>query len=298
MNHFLEISQLSTQQIESLIARAFSLKHQKNYPVYNQHTVANLFYENSTRTRVSFELAAKNLSMSVVNLELKSSSEAKGELIEDTIKTLAAMGIDSFVVRHAQNGLQQNLANQLGNAVHLINAGDGTHAHPSQALLDMMTILEHKPHLEQLKIAIVGNIRHSRVANSFQCICSKLGIGELVLVAPEPWLPQNASYGRLTVDLRDALTDADVVICLRIQKERLLASEHLDLNAYRHHFALTKEGVGYAKPDVMIMHPGPINRGVEIDNEVADGPHSFILQQVGNGVFARMAIFDAFYALV
>lgn len=293
MNHFLEISQLSRQQIESLIQRAFSFKQQKNYPIYNQHTVANLFYENSTRTRVSFELAAQRLSMSVINLDLQNSSETKGEVIEDTIKTLAAMGINNFVIRHQQDGLQQDLARQLGNIVHIINAGDGVHAHPSQALLDIMTILEQKPHLEQLKIAMVGNIRHSRVANSFQCMCSKLGIGELVLVAPELWLPRTVHYGRVTTDLRDGLADADVIICLRVQRERLLASEHLDLDTYRHDYALTSKSLAYAKSDVMVMHPGPMNRGVEIDSDVADGTSSFVLQQVGNGVFARMAIFDA-----
>jgi aspartate carbamoyltransferase catalytic subunit len=296
MNHLLEISRLSRQQIESLIQRAFSLKHQKNYPVYNQYAVANLFYEHSTRTQVSFELAAKNLSMTVVNLNVQNSSEAKGESIEDTLKTLSAMGISSFVIRHEQNGLQQDLANQLGNSLHLVNAGDGTHAHPSQALLDMMTILEQKPNLEQLKIALVGNISHSRVANSFQCICSKLGVGELVLVAPELWLPHKVHYGRVTTSLPDAFRDADVILCLRVQKERLLASDYLDLEEYRQAFAVTQKTLAYAKPDVMVMHPGPINRGVEIGSQVADGAHSFILQQVNNGVFVRMAVFDAFYA--
>lgn len=293
MNHFLEISQLSRQQIESLLQRAVYFKHHNHYPSYAQYTVANLFYENSTRTRVSFELAAKRLSMPVINLDLQSSSETKGEAIEDTIRTLAAMGIQYFVIRHRQDGLQQSLANQIGDEIHIINAGDGTHAHPSQALLDMMTIIEQKPRLDQLKIAILGNIRHSRVANSFQCMCARLGIGELVLVAPELWQPKTVHFGRVTHNLRDGLTDADVVICLRVQHERLLESDHLDLNSYRRDFALTEESLAYAKPDVMVMHPGPINRGVEIDSAVADGANSFILNQVTNGVFVRMAIFDA-----
>ncbi|WP_392536294.1 aspartate carbamoyltransferase catalytic subunit [Legionella sp. 227] len=293
MNHFLEISQLSRQQIESILQRAVYFKNQDHYPSYAQYTVANLFYENSTRTRVSFELAAKRLSMPVINLDLHSSSETKGETIEDTVRTLAAMGIQYFVIRHRQNGLQQNLARQIGDLAHIINAGDGTHAHPSQALLDMMTILERKPRLDQLKIAILGNIRHSRVANSFQCICAQLGVGELVLVAPEIWQPQTVHYGRVTHSLRDGLIDADVVICLRVQHERLAESDHLDLDTYRRDFALTKENLTYAKPDVMVMHPGPINRGIEIDSDVADGAHSFILNQVANGVFVRMAIFDA-----
>ncbi|MGM9452586.1 aspartate carbamoyltransferase catalytic subunit [Legionella bozemanae] len=293
MNHFLEISQLSRQQIESLLQRAVYFKQHNHYPSYAQHTVANLFYENSTRTRVSFELAANRLSMPVINLNLQSSSETKGEIIEDTLRNLAAMGIQHFVIRHREEGLQQSLANRIGKDAHIINAGDGTHAHPSQALLDMMTILEQKPQLDQLKIAILGNIRHSRVANSFQCICAQLGVGELVLVAPELWQPKTVHYGRVTHDLRDGLTDADVVICLRVQHERFLESDHLDLDSYRRDFALTKENLAYTNSDVMVMHPGPINRGVEIDSDVADGANSFILQQVTNGVFVRMAIFDA-----
>ncbi|MFT4059003.1 MAG: aspartate carbamoyltransferase catalytic subunit [Legionella sp.] len=293
MNHFLDISQLSRQQIEFLIQRAFSFKQSKTYPSLKQYTVANLFYENSTRTRVSFELAANHLSMPMVNLDLQSSSETKGEVIEDTIKTLAAMGINYFVIRHPHNGFPQDLAKKLGDFIHIINAGDGTHAHPSQALLDIMTILEQKPQLNQLKIAVLGNIRHSRVANSFQCISSALGVGELVLIAPERWQPYNVHYGRVTSNLHDGLSDADVVICLRVQHERLLAEDQLDLNMYHQNFALTQKSLRYAKPNVMVLHPGPMNRGVEIDSDVADGECSFILQQVQNGVFARMAIFDA-----
>lgn len=293
MNHFLKISQLSRQQIESLVQRSLEFKHQRNHPSYSQHTVANLFYENSTRTRVSFEMAAHHLSMSVVNLDLQNSSESKGEAIEDTIRTLAAMGIKHFVLRHKQEGLQQQLASKIGNGVHIINAGDGTHAHPSQAILDMTTIIEQKPQLDKLKIAVLGNIKHSRVANSFQNICSKMGVGELVLVAPELWQPHTLKYGRITTSLVDGLTDADVVICLRVQRERLLEEEHLDLESYRRNYALTQQSLAYAKPDAMVMHPGPMNRGVEIDSDVADGPQSFILHQVTNGVYARMAILDA-----
>ncbi len=293
MKHFLEISQLSRQQIESLLQRAFSFKEEPQYPMYHYHTVANLFYENSTRTRVSFELAAKHLSMQVVNLDMNNSSEAKGESIDDTVKTLAAMGIRYFVIRHKQEGIQQELANRIDQNLHFINAGDGVHAHPSQALLDMMTILEQKPRLDQLKIAILGDIKHSRVANSFQCMCDKLGVGELVLVAPDIWQPQMIHYGRATNDLREGIKDADVIICLRVQKERLLKSDHLDLASYRQDFALTKTSLAYAKPEVMVMHPGPINRGIEIDSEIADGANSYILRQVQNGIFARMAVFDA-----
>lgn len=293
MQHFLDINQLSKNQIESLLERALTFKKQQQFPSYDSHTVAHLFYENSTRTRVSFELAANRLSMPVINLDLASSSEAKGELVEDTVRTLAAMGIEYFVVRHKQDYLPQHLADALDSAVHVINAGDGVHAHPSQALLDVMTIIEQKPKLDTLKIAILGNIKHSRVAHSLQHICRLLGVGELVLVAPELWQPDAVHYGQVTADLASGLADADVVICLRVQRERLLENEHLDLAIYRRDYALTSKSLAFAKPDAMVMHPGPINRGIEIDSEVADGKQSFILRQVHNGVYARMAILDA-----
>lgn len=292
MNHLLEISQLSQQTILQLIHRALDFKRKQDYPSYSNQVVANLFYENSTRTRISFELAAKNLDMKVINVNLQASSESKGEIIEDTIQTLAAMGIGYFVIRHKEEGLQQALADKIPNS-HIINAGDGTHAHPSQALLDMMTIMEQKPDVANLKIAVIGNISHSRVAHSFQCICQQLKVKELIMVAPSIWQPHKVHYGHTTSDLQEALTDADVIMCLRVQRERLLEHEHLDLTTYRRDFALTPKTLAYAKSDVMVMHPGPMNRGVELDSIIADGMHSFILQQVTNGVFARMAVLEA-----
>lgn len=293
MNHFLEISQLTHTQIEQLLARARFFKNTHSFPCFPRHRLANLFYENSTRTRVSFELAAQNLSIPVVNFSKDSSSESKGEVMEDTIRTLAAMGISLFVIRHTENGLQQSLANKLGNDVHIINAGDGIHAHPSQAMLDLMTILEVKPFLSLLKIAIVGNIRHSRVANSLMHLFSVMGVSELMLVAPDIWLPDVVPFGRATNSLQDGITDADVVICLRVQNERLSEHEHLDLQTYRRDYALTVNTLRYAKPDAMVMHPGPVNRGVELDDEVCDGTQSFILRQVANGVYMRMAIIES-----
>ncbi|MBA3535770.1 MAG: aspartate carbamoyltransferase catalytic subunit, partial [Tatlockia sp.] len=263
MNHLLEISQLNQQQISSLLERALNFKNKGQFPSYKQHTVANLFYETSTRTRASFELAAKRLTMSVINLDLQNSSETKGEIIEDTINTLAAMGINIFVIRHRQNGLQNELAKKVAAKIHLVNAGDGTHAHPSQALLDLMTISEQKPDLGRLKIAIIGNIRHSRVANSLQSICSTLKVGQLSLIAPKIWQPEKVHYGVVTDSLIDGLADADVVVCLRVQHERLEANEQMDLSTYRSQFALTKDTLKFAKPDAMVMHPGPMNRGVE-----------------------------------
>lgn len=293
MRHFLEIDQLTETEALALIERAFFFKKTKAYPAYRQSSVANLFYENSTRTRISFELAALQLSIPVVNVDLQHSSEQKGESMADTIRTLSAMGIQMAVIRHKEEYIPHTLAKTCGESMHIINAGDGTHAHPSQALLDMMTIMEKKPALAGLKIAVVGDVRHSRVANSLQCLSALLGIGELVLIAPEPWQPVALSYGRLTSSLQEGLSGADVVMCLRVQRERLLAEEHLDLDDYRKHYALTRKTLSYAKKGAMVMHPGPINRGVEIDSDVADGSQSVILQQVTNGVFMRMAILEA-----
>ncbi|STX28132.1 aspartate carbamoyltransferase [Legionella beliardensis] len=293
MNHFLEISQLTTSHIERLLKRAMLFKQTGNYPNFSSYKLANLFYENSTRTRVSFELAANHLSIYSVNLALAASSEAKGEIIEDTIHTLAAMGIDLFVIRHKQEGIQQHLAEHINSNIHIINAGDGKHAHPSQAMLDLMTIMEYKPNLEQLKIAIVGDLRHSRVANSLQCLFALMSVKELVLVAPSMWQPSQVHYGRVTNSLKDGLAEADVVICLRIQNERLTEDESIDLDVYRANYAITSQALCNAKNDVMVMHPGPINRGVEIESDVADGPHSAILHQVANGVFMRMAIIES-----
>ncbi|MBA2648804.1 MAG: aspartate carbamoyltransferase catalytic subunit [Legionella sp.] len=293
MKHFLEISQLTVHQINSLLERALQFKALQQFPGFPKQSVANLFYENSTRTRVSFELAARRLSMEVINFNLEQSSENKGELIEDTIQTLTAMGIHYYVIRHKQEGLQQHLADRFGGLIHIINAGDGMHAHPSQALLDMMTIKELKPDVTQLKIAIVGDIKHSRVANSFQCICKKLGVGQLVLVAPKIWQPTSVHYGYVTQDLKEGVLDADVVMCLRVQQERLKAADHLDLNTYIRDYAITASKLLHAKPGALVMHPGPINRAIEIAAEVADGPQSVILQQVNNGVYARMAILES-----
>lgn len=292
MNHFLEISQLSREQIITLVQRALDFKRNPLSVSYPQYTVVNLFYENSTRTRVSFELAARNLSMPVINMNLKHSSESKGEELEDTIRTLAAMGIKIFIIRHEQEGLPKKISQLLSNQVHIVNAGDGKHAHPSQAMLDIMTIIEQKPDLSQLKITIVGDICHSRVANSLQDLCEIIGIKELVLVAPKPWQPTGSHYGRVTTSLQDGLADADVVIGLRVQRERMQTHEICDVAQYRRDYALTNETMAYAKKDVMIMHPGPINRGMEIDSDVADGSRSFILKQVENGVFMRMAILE------
>ncbi len=293
MNHLLDISQLSYQDLTRLIERARHFKQNPEHPQYPHIALANLFYENSTRTRVSFELAAKALGMPVINLDLERSSESKGETINDTLNTLHAMGISLFVVRHTQTRMPHDLADRCGKGMHIINAGDGEHAHPSQALLDFMTLIEHAPDIKSLKIVIVGDLRHSRVANSLQCMAATFGVKELALVSPVMWQPKVVHYGYLTSSFEDGLKQADVVICLRVQQERLKASEQLDLATYRQDYALTRERLALAKPHAMVMHPGPINRGVEIDSDVADGSQSFILQQVKNGVYMRMAILEA-----
>ena len=293
MKHFLEISQIPYNTVVSLIERAIAFKKMAHYPKYLGNNLVNLFYENSTRTRVSFQLAANNLGINVVNLDKDFSSEKKGETIEDTIHTLMAMGINLFVIRHPQNGFAQAIAGLLKENVHIINAGDGTHSHPSQALLDFMTIREQHQDLEKLKIAIVGDISHSRVANSLQNLCALFAVKDLVMIAPEIWQPKSVLYGRVTTCLKQGLQDADVIISLRVQRERLEANSVIALDDFHNNYALTKQSIKYAKPKVMIMHPGPINRGVEIDSDIADGENSFILQQVTNGVFMRMAIIEA-----
>lgn len=294
MQHLLDINQLTPHDITSLIQRALYFKQHQNYPCYTNHTLASLFYENSTRTRISFELAAHKLGISVINVDIARSSEGKGECIEDTIHTLAAMGIDLFAIRHPSNHLLEKLSkSSTHKTIHLINAGSGQQAHPTQALLDVMTIIEQKPNLHALKIAIIGDIRHSRVANSLQYLAKKMGLNQPILIAPKTWQPETIYYGQTTTSLRDGISDADIIICLRIQQERLQPNERLDLTQYHTDYAMTAKTLRWAKQDVMIMHPGPINRGIEIDTDIADGAHSYILQQVHNGVFLRMAVLEA-----
>src|SRR3990167_5361253 len=299
MKHLLTIDDLSPELVNFLIGQALSLKHRfitnATIPHYPQSSLVNLFYEPSTRTRMSFELAAKRLGMHVLNLHSHHSSAAKGESIHDTIYTIAAMDVNFLVIRHHQNGLPITIKDNLKNlaahvTTHIINAGDGQNEHPSQALLDLMTITEKKPNINALKIVIIGDLRHSRVANSLQRLFKLLKIDNLVLVAPEAWQPQIVHHGSTTNSLTTGLMRADVVIVLRIQHERFLENEHCDLADYRKYYALTKANIHLAKPNALIMHPGPINRGLEIDDVIADSNQSVILEQVQNGVYMRMAI--------
>ncbi len=295
MEHFLDIQQLTRTDIERLLDRSGYFKDGGTGEGFPQHTVAQLFYENSTRTRISFEMAAKNLGMRVINVDLAHSSEQKGESLDDTILNLRAMGIRYYVIRHSEEYVVHGLAERLhSHDIHFINAGDGKHAHPSQAMLDIMTILTHKPELSSLKIALVGNIRHSRVANSLQHVLSKMDCGEFVMVAPPVWQPQTVFFGNVSASLEESLEGADVVIGLRVQRERLTAGEEMDFEQYRQDYALTNERIQQlAKPDAIVMHPGPVNRGVEMDSELVDSARSKILEQVSHGVFMRMAILEA-----
>ena len=294
MRHLSSILTLSQDDILALIHRAQELQQTpRELLPFIPQTVATLFYENSTRTRISFELAAKQLGMTVINFNPEVSSAKKGESLFDTVETLSAMNVRQFIIRHAEDGLFEPLIQSLGETAQFINAGDGTHEHPSQALLDLMTILQYKSNLSELKIAIIGNLRHSRVANSMQKICATMGIGQLILVAPECWKPNIIHHGQFTTSLDEGLQEADVVMTLRIQQERIRAEEQYDIPTYRQLYAITTDRLKIAKKDALIMHPGPMNRNVEIDDDIANGPLSVILQQVRNGVAMRMAILEA-----
>lgn len=293
MKHLTSIDDLTAQQVEKLLQRAMAFKAGAAKPQYAT-LVGHLFYENSTRTKISFEIAAHHLGMKVIHFDAPHSSENKGEIITDTVHNLAAMGVQQIVVRHTENGLPEKLRLACGEQVAVINAGDGQNEHPTQALLDLMTIASQKPDLSALKIAIVGNIKHSRVAHSFQKLSRLMGVKELFLVAPPIWQPDTKwSSDRITEHLHEGLEGADVVMVLRVQRERLQSHENLSLETYHQQFAVKRDSLALTRPDVMIMHPGPVNRGIEIDSEVVDGPHSVILQQVRNGIWMRMAILEA-----
>ena len=265
----------------------------KKLPVLRGRTVVNLFFEPSTRTRTSFELAASRLSADVVNFDVASSSTVKGESLLDTLRTLQAMHCDLFVVRHKENGTPEYLARHVDPGVCVVNAGDGNNAHPTQGLLDAYTIRRHKPDLSSLTAVIVGDILHSRVARSDLHVLKTLGVKELRVCAPAALLPQDnrALDGCVVMhDLDAALEGADVVMMLRLQKERMAAALVPGETEYYDTWGLSPSRLKRARPDAIVMHPGPMNRGVEIASEVADGPQSVILEQVSNGLVVRMAV--------
>jgi len=264
----------------------------KKIPLLHGKAVFNLFFENSTRTRTTFEIAAKRLSADVVNLNIGSSSTSKGETLLDTVDNLCAMHADMFVVRHAQSGAAHLIARHVAPHVHVINAGDGRHAHPTQALLDMFTIRHYKKEFHNLRVAIVGDVLHSRVARSQIHALTTLGVPEVRVIAPKTLLPTMVENLGVHVyhDMTQGLQDVDVVMMLRLQNERMQGALLPSAQEYFKYYGLTQERLALAKEDAIVMHPGPMNRGVEIDSSVADGPHSVILPQVTFGIAVRMAV--------
>jgi len=293
--HLLGLQDVSAEEILLVlnVAQCFKTPNgavrRDKLPFLKGKTLVNLFFENSTRTRTSFELAAKRLSADVLNFTASTSSMSKGETILDTARVIEAMGSDFIVCRHSCPGTPDYLAAHVWSSV--INAGDGAHEHPTQGLLDMFTMREHKGRLEDLKVVILGDILHSRVARSNIWGLTKLG-AHVVVCGPKTLIPP--TLYRLGVEvcyhLDEAIKDADVINLLRIQLERQQKNLFPSIREYRHLYGLTDKRLGVAKPDVLIMHPGPVNRGVEISDEVADGPHSVITRQVTNGVAIRMAV--------
>ncbi|MDH4273575.1 MAG: aspartate carbamoyltransferase catalytic subunit [Gammaproteobacteria bacterium] len=264
----------------------------KKVPLLRGKTIVNLFFESSTRTRTTFEVAAKRLSADVINFNISTSSASKGESLLDTLRNLEAMQTDMFVVRHDESGAAHFIAQQVAPHVSVINAGDGRHAHPTQAMLDMFTIRRHFGEFAPLNVAIVGDLLHSRVARSQIHALTTLQVNEVRVIGPKTLIPKGIEQMGVHVyhDMQSGLRDVDVIIMLRLQRERMhgafIPSEHEYFQVY----GLTPERLAYAKPNAIVMHPGPINRGVEIDSAVADGPQSVILEQVTNGIAVRMAV--------
>ncbi|MBK1644230.1 aspartate carbamoyltransferase [Thiocapsa imhoffii] len=298
LKHLLTIDGLNRELLSEILDRAdgfMSIARQavKKVPLCRGKVIANLFFETSTRTRTTFELAAKRLSADVLNLNISTSATAKGETLLDTLRNLEAMQVDMFVVRHASSGAAHFIAAHVAPHVSVINAGDGRHSHPTQALLDLFTIRRHKADFKRLRVAIVGDILHSRVARSQILALRTLGVAEVRVIGPGTLIPACAEEAlgvRVSHDINEGLRGVDVIIMLRLQRERmtsaLLPSEH----EYFHLYGLTEERLAIADPHAIVMHPGPINRGVEIDSQVADGRHSVILEQVTNGIAVRMAV--------
>ena len=292
--HLLGIEELDAGEIDLILETAKAMKEVgartiKKVPTLRGRTVVNLFFEPSTRTRMSFELAEKRLSADTLGMTTTGSSVVKGETLADTARTIEAMSPDIIVMRHASSGAPYNLARVCRSAI--INAGDGTHEHPTQALLDAFTILERKGGLKGLKIAIVGDLLHSRVLRSNVWLLTKMG-ADVVVCGPATLLPPGigALGVRVTTSIDDAIAGADVIMMLRVQHERMQGLFLPSVREYFRIFGLTPARMELAAPDAIVMHPGPMNRGVEIDSAVADGPWSVILDQVANGIAVRMAV--------
>ena len=299
--HLLTLEGLPAEVIVRILDAAvpfasISEREVKKVPLLRGRSVFNLFFENSTRTRTTFEIAAKRLSADVINLNIGASSTSKGETLLDTVDNLTAMNADMFVVRHAESGAPHLIAAHLNrtgrNHVHVINAGDGRHAHPTQGLLDLFTIRHYKKEFRHLTVAIVGDVLHSRVARSLIHGLTTLGTPEVRVVGPKTLLPTavNAMGVHVHHDMRTGLGGCDVIVMLRLQNERMTGALLPSAGEYFKHYGLTPEKLALAKPDAIVMHPGPMNRGVEIDSAVADGARSVILPQVTFGIAVRMAV--------
>ena len=297
LQHLLSIEGLPKKILNEILDTAESFvgvaeREVKKVPLLRGKTVCNLFFENSTRTRTTFEIAAKRLSADVLNLNVSTSSQSKGETILDTVNNLIAMHADMFVVRHHQSGAAHFIAQHVPANISVINAGDGRHAHPTQGLLDVFTIRKYKPEMHNLRVAIVGDILHSRVARSEIHALTTLGVPEIRVIAPKTLLPADVEKLGVQVyhNIEQGLKDVDVVMMLRLQNERMTGAMLPSTQEFFQTFGLTQERLKYAKPDAIVMHPGPMNRGVEIDSAVADGKQSVILPQVTYGIAVRMAV--------
>jgi len=297
LHHLLSLEGLPVDVLRQILDTAASFvgitqREVKKVPLLRGKAVFNLFFEPSTRTRTTFEIAAKRLSADVINLAINVSSQSKGETVLDTVANLAAMQADMFIVRHAASGAPHLIARHVGPDIHVINAGDGRHAHPTQGLLDMYTIRHYKGDFSKLRVAIVGDVLHSRVARSQIHALTTLGCPEIRVVGPRTLLP--VAVKRLGVqvhyDMREGLKDVDVVMMLRLQNERMNGALLPSAQEFYKYYGLTEDKLALAKPDAIVLHPGPMNRGVEIDSSVADGGQSVILPQVTFGIAIRMAV--------
>lgn len=296
LKHLLTIEGLSAKMIHSLLDRAdgyidASGEIQKNTELSGV-AIFNLFFESSTRTRTTFEIAAKKLNADVVNLNISTSSQSKGETLLDTVDNLVAMGADMFVVRHSESGAAHFIARHVGPHIRVINAGDGRHAHPTQGLLDMYTIRHYKRDFTQLRVAVVGDVMHSRVARSEIHALTTLGVPEVRVIAPRTLVPTGVESLGVHVynDMERGLKDVDVVMMLRLQKERMSGAFLPSAQEYFKYYGLTADKLKLARPDAIVMHPGPMNRGVEIESAVANGTQAVILPQVTFGIAIRMAV--------
>ena len=296
LSHFLNIKELPKSYIEDIISRSEEIHNNSNIRKYSENVVASLFFEPSTRTKTTFELASKRLSSNFINIDISNSSTAKGESIIDMVKTIEAMNCQMFVVRHSVPGTAHYIAESVSKNISVINAGDGSNEHPTQAMLDVFTIKKHKGGFQDLKISIVGDILHSRVAKSLIYALNTLGTKQINIVGPEKLIPED--YQELNVNyfsnMDEGIDDADVIIMLRLQKERM-HDALISLDTYYDDYGLNESRLKYAKGDVIVMHPGPINRGIEIESTVADGPNSVILNQVSYGISVRMAIMSMLF---